>query len=59
MPPSNESCVVPESRQVRADDGLELVVLEEDGSSSRVICIAIEGDAALTGGSSSARRPGA
>lgn len=59
MPPSNEpSAVVPETREVRADDGLELLVLEQDGSSSRVICIAIEGDA-VTGGSSSARRPGA
>ena len=41
-------------------DTVELVVTAQNGSSSRVICTAIEGDAsAATSGSSSATRPGA
>ena len=41
-------------------DTVELVVTVENGSSSRVICIAIEGDTSgTTRGASSATRPGA
>jgi hypothetical protein len=41
-------------------DTLELVVTAPNGSSSRVICVAIEGDtSAATRGASSATRPGA
>ena len=41
-------------------DTLELVVTAPDGASSRVICVAIEGDTSgTTRGVSSATRPGA
>ena len=41
-------------------DTVELVVTEENGSSSRVICIAIDGDTTgTTRDASSATRPGA
>lgn len=41
-------------------DTVELVVTAPNGSSSRVICIAIEGDTSgTTGDASSATRPGA